>query len=174
METTGRNLSRQGDDAEAGVDSSEELSEDSRDSTCDETSAWHVVVAKVRIDAFNQESLVRQLQEAQAAGHKAIGIDLRATRFLSLQAIRFITQFASSLAEAGGRLSLIAPAEKTKRHFEIYGSLESVAIFRAGEKISIASSSELKVTPTNERPMTPEVSALIADAVSDQGPSSDA
>ncbi len=137
-----------------------------RDSASQE--AWHVLAAKARVDALNHEALERQLRAAQTAGKTRIGIDLHATRFLSQQAIRFITQFAEQLAESGGRLALIAPAEKTKRHFEIYGSLERILVFRAGETFNIVSQEELSAR-SGGATLASAVSVLIADTLGDDG-----
>jgi anti-anti-sigma regulatory factor len=104
---------------------------------------WHVIVAKVRVDSFNYDVLVAQLQRAKNMGEKRIALDLRATRFLSLSAIQFLVQFAQQLQQSGGLMALLAPVEKTKRHFEIYGSLEHIVVFRAGQTVNIANQVEL-------------------------------
>lgn len=119
-----------------------------RDSVSQEP--WYVLVAKVRVDAFNHEALMRQLRAARTSDKKLIGIDLRATRFLSLQAIKFITEFAEKLAAAGGKLALIAPAEKTKRHFEIYGSLDKILVFRASENLNIVTQEDLNAKSSDD------------------------
>ncbi len=133
---------------------------------------WYVLVAKVRVDAFNHEALLGQLRAAQASGRKHIGIDLRATRFLSLQAIKFITQFAAELAASGGQLALVAPAEKTKRHFEIYGSLDRILVFRAGEKLNIELQEDLSAKGADDAaaiaaPIAADVSVILTDALND-------
>lgn len=115
-----------------------------------EAESWHIFVAKARIDAFNQSGLSAHLSQAMGEGKKHIGIDLRATRFISQQAILFLSQFAEQLAAAGGRLALIAPLEKTKRHFEIYGSLRWIDVYRAEDAIPVASTADLVPSGTAE------------------------
>ncbi len=104
---------------------------------------WHVIVAKTRIDSFNQDQLVSEAKHAREAGHKFIALDLHATRFLSLSAIRFLVQFALELSESGRHFALLKPSEKTQRHFSIYGSLAHVHIFKTAESLNIATVVEL-------------------------------
>lgn len=91
---------------------------------------WIVVAAKSRVDSFSQEALLNEVRRHLADGQKRIALDLRGTRFFSLQVIRFCVETAKDLASQGGRLALISPPEKTKRHFEIYGSLNQIAVVR--------------------------------------------
>ncbi|MCM2282705.1 MAG: STAS domain-containing protein [Bdellovibrionaceae bacterium] len=122
---------------------------------------WQIFVAKVRIDAFNHEALVRQLRAAQSEGKMRIGLDLRATRFISLHAIQFITQFAEQFTAQGGRLALIAPGDKTQRHFEIYGSLDKILVFGAHQHLEISGTADLAAQ------VTPEVGSIESPIVTD-------
>lgn len=106
---------------------------------------WHVIVAKSRVDSFNHDALIELLRRAQEQQERRIALDLRATRFLSLAMIQFLVQFAKELAAEGGQFALIAPAEKTKRHFEIYGSLAHITIFREAQSLPIQSRAEIQV-----------------------------
>ncbi len=81
-----------------------------------------------------------ELGELVAAGHLNLALDLKNNRFVSLQAIHYIVGLAENLAGRGGRFALIACAEKTKRHFEIYGSLKHIAIVRSEADLGGASS----------------------------------
>lgn len=100
---------------------------------------WRIVVCKARVDATSYDMMAAQLKEWQAMGELNLAIDLRATRFMSLQAIRFCVDLANSLREKGGSLALIAPAEKTQRHFEIYGTLKGIQVVRTDAALSSAS-----------------------------------
>lgn len=92
---------------------------------------WTIVSAKSRVDSFNQDALVSEIRQRLADGHKRIALDLKGNRFFSLQVIRFCVDTARELAAKGGRLALISPSEKTQRHFEIYGSLNHIAVVRS-------------------------------------------
>lgn len=93
-------------------------------------SGWQILQVKARIDAFSQEELIKDLAAAKEQGHKQIALDLKNNRFLSFNAIRFCAEVAAELYNNGGSLALIGCAEKTKRHFEIYGSLKHIRIVR--------------------------------------------
>ena len=105
--------------------------------------SWYLIVGKVRIDAFHQAILTDSLKQASKAGYKRIAIDLKATRFIGLSTIQALVAFATELSDQGGLLAFIAPAEKTLRHFEIYGNLKHITIFRDRTMLSISPSREL-------------------------------
>lgn len=93
-------------------------------------SKWTILTAKARVDSFNQSELIRELGELEKS-QKYIAIDLRQNRFLSIPAIRFCVNMAVQLQNEGGQLALIGCTEKTKRHFEIYGSLAHLQLYRS-------------------------------------------
>jgi hypothetical protein len=70
----------------------------------------------------------------------------------SIWAIQVIVQFAKALETAGGRFALMGPSEKSKRHFEIYGSLKHIVAFRTGQVINIVSEADLKAGGTEFTP----------------------
>ncbi len=98
--------------------------------------AWFVINAKVRIDSFNQDTLKALLNRSQEASFQNVALDLRTTRFISIQAIQTISQFADALRAKGGAFALIGPTERAKRHFEIYGSLRAITVMRAAEVVA--------------------------------------
>jgi len=91
---------------------------------------WQIIHVKARIDAFSQDELMKELAALQGHGQKQIALDLKNNRFLSFNAIRFCADVAADLYKRGGTLALIGCAEKTKRHFEIYGSLKHIRMVR--------------------------------------------
>jgi anti-anti-sigma factor len=100
------------------------------------TTAWFVINAKVRIDSFNQETLKTLLTRSQESGFNHVALDLRTTRFISIQAIQTISRFAESLKTSGGTFALLGPTERAKRHFEIYGSLKAITVLKASDVIA--------------------------------------
>lgn len=92
---------------------------------------WRIVHVKMRVDSFNQGELLDDLRNLRVQGHKKLALDLKDNRFLSLPVIRFCVDAARDLHSVGGVLALIGPSEKTKRHFEIYGSLKYIRVVRA-------------------------------------------
>jgi anti-anti-sigma regulatory factor len=117
---------------------------------------WTVLIAKNRVDAFNHEEIRRDLDTLRSAGKKRLALDLSANRFLSLPMIRYCVELAASLAQDGGSFALLGCQPKTKRHFEIYGSLENILFFRFERELAaFAKGSSLqrvssgKVTLTN-------------------------
>jgi anti-anti-sigma regulatory factor len=99
-------------------------------SSANTRSGWQIIFVKARIDAFSQNDLVKEVRDLCAQGHRKIALDLKNNRFLSFNAIRFCSDFSHELMSEGGALVLIGCAEKTKRHFEIYGSLDRIRIIR--------------------------------------------
>jgi anti-anti-sigma factor len=97
---------------------------------------WDLVSGKVRIDASSNEELVAILKDLRTQGKRRIAIDLRGTRFMSYQAIRYCVDLARELSVIGGEFVLISPSEKTKRHFEIYGSLDRIRIVRSENSLA--------------------------------------
>lgn len=102
---------------------------------------WSVVVAKTRVDAFCFDQLVESVKVLRQAGKTHIAIDLKATRFMSLAAIRYCVDLGNELRVRGGRLALIAPTEKTQRHFSIYGNLNAIQIMRSMRDLEAAACS---------------------------------
>jgi anti-anti-sigma regulatory factor len=100
-----------------------------------ELGEWSVVVAKTRVDAFCFDQLVESVKALRQAGKIHIAIDLKTTRFMSLAAIRYCVDLGNELLVQRGRLALIAPTEKTKRHFSIYGTLNSIQIVRSAQEL---------------------------------------
>lgn len=96
---------------------------------------WQVITLKPRIDAFNHADLVSEIHEALAEGSKKIALDLTQNRFFSLNAIQFCMSVARDLYSDGGSLALIGCMERTKRHFDIYGSLKQIRIVRSVDEL---------------------------------------
>ena len=92
---------------------------------------WGIIVAKTRLDAFSHERMVSEIQQFRLEGCVRIALDMKGTRFLSLQTIRYLVDLSNELKSANGRLALVAPVEKARRHFEIYGSLKTISIYRS-------------------------------------------
>ena len=96
---------------------------------------WQVIVVRSRIDSFSQDALVDEIQSLRLQGHKKIALDLRTNRFLSLPIIKHCVALAHRVASEGGAFALISCPEKTKRHFEIYGSLEQIGVVRSAAEL---------------------------------------
>ena len=98
-------------------------------------SCWQVITLKPRVDAFNHADLVAEIHEALAEGSKQIALDLSQNRFFSLNAIQFCMSIARDLYSDGGGLALIGCAERTRRHFDIYGSLKLIRNVRVVDEL---------------------------------------
>jgi|GEM_PF-4046386 len=97
---------------------------------------WGVIVARTRLDAFSHEQMVSEIDALRREGCVRIAVNMRANRFLSLQTIRYLVTLGEELRAQKGRVSLVAPVEKIKRHFEIYGSLKTISIVRFVEELT--------------------------------------
>lgn len=94
------------------------------------TNGWRIIAVKTRVDSFNQNALMEEMRGLVAKGCNNMALDLKGNRFMSLPAIKFCVKVAEELGRRGGQFALISCPEKTKRHFEIYGSLERIKIVR--------------------------------------------
>lgn len=92
--------------------------------------AWQVITLKPAIDSVNHADLVQEIHQALAEGAKRIALDLSQNRFFSLNAIQFCTSIARELSFAGGAFALVGCAERTRRHFDIYGSMKQIRSVR--------------------------------------------
>ncbi len=115
--------------------------------------AWQVITLSSRLDAFNHTELVQAIHEALAEGAKRIALDLTPNKFFSLNAIQFCTSIARDLAYDGGYLALIGCAERTRRHFDIYGSTKQVRFVRSMDELAMDSGASINIRP---RAISPE------------------
>lgn len=100
-----------------------------------ESSDWQIVAVKSRVDAFNQEALKEEIENLRKNGYRKIALDLKANRFLSFPVIKHCVEISREVASSGGSFALIGCAERTKRHFEIYGTLDHIDIVRAAGEL---------------------------------------
>ncbi|HVK62003.1 MAG TPA: STAS domain-containing protein [Bdellovibrionales bacterium] len=101
-----------------------------------QTQPWSLVPLRNRLDAAALSEVSMELGDLMAAGHHRLALDLKNNRFICLQAIYYLVGLAEALAAIGGEFVLIACAEKTKRHFEIYGSLKHIRVVRSESELS--------------------------------------
>ena len=95
------------------------------------TGGWQVISVKPRVDSFNQDDLIAQMRALKEQGETKIALDLKNNRFLSLPVIKFCVEISKELAGQKGGFALVSCPEKTKRHFEIYGSLKHIRVVRS-------------------------------------------
>lgn len=104
--------------------------------------SWNLINVKARVDAKSFDELQATVRDLRLQGKSHIAVDLRQNRFFSLPAIQFIVSSARELREQGGEMVLVGPNEKTKKHFEIYGSLKDIRVIRAGEALDMLATFE--------------------------------
>jgi anti-anti-sigma regulatory factor len=101
-------------------------------------SIWQKLVAKSRIDLSNIEELTEWGHLMLGRGEKWLVIDLKGTRFMSLPVIRYLEDLSEELRRAGGALAFEAMPDKTRRIFEIYGSLQYIVVVSRSEQLRSA------------------------------------
>lgn len=106
------------------------------------TNGWRIISVKTRVDSFNQSALMEEIRELAAQGCNKMALDLKGNRFMSLPAIKFCVEVAEELGRRGGQFALVSCPEKTKRHFEIYGSLDRIKVFRTIAQLPNSSNKE--------------------------------
>jgi anti-sigma B factor antagonist len=92
--------------------------------------AWQVIPVRTRLDAESHPELMGQIHEALAEGCGHIALDLTNNQFFSLAAIQLCVGLARDLAGENGSLALVGCNERTKKHFDVYGSLKQITIAR--------------------------------------------
>lgn len=97
--------------------------------------AWSKIVLKPRVDSFNQGELLIEIKEAVEAGATRVALDLRQNRFVSVAVIRACVETAQKLADKGGEFALVGCPERTKRHFEVYGTLDDIRVVRTEDEL---------------------------------------
>lgn len=100
-----------------------------------EANGWRIITVKTRVDSFNQNALIEEIRGLVAQGCNNMALDLKGNRFMSLPAIKCCVETAEVLGRRGGQFALIACPEKTKRHFEIYGSLARIKVVRSAAQL---------------------------------------
>lgn len=99
--------------------------------------SWNLINLKTRVDAGSFEELQASIRDLRLQGKSHIALDMRLTKFFSVPAIQFIVAVARELKEQGGEMVLVGPNEKTKKHFEIYGSIKDLRILRSGDALQL-------------------------------------
>jgi anti-anti-sigma regulatory factor len=113
--------------------------------------SWQIVAVKPRVDSSNQSELISEVRGLIAQGHRFVAINLKDNRFLSLPVIKYCVDAARELWPVGGDFVLLACPEKTKRHFEIYGTLAHIRILRSIKELrSLASTPNTSPERGNE------------------------
>ncbi|MES2965751.1 MAG: STAS domain-containing protein [Bdellovibrionota bacterium] len=97
--------------------------------------SWSKILLKPRVDSFNQGELLGELKEIVDSGAIRVALDLRQNRFVSVAVIKACVETARKLADAGGELALVGCPERTKRHFEVFGTLDEIRIARTEEQL---------------------------------------
>lgn len=92
---------------------------------------WSIIPVKARIDYSTQTELLAEIRRRIESGQIWIALDMRSNRFLSLPAIKGCVDAAKELKSRGGALALAYCPERSRRHFEIYGSLEDIRVLRS-------------------------------------------
>lgn len=91
---------------------------------------WTKISLKPRVDSFNEDELLAEIKSLVDAGVGRIALDLTQNRFLSVRAIKACVDAAEKIVEMDGVFAIIACIERTKRHFEVYGSTDHVRFVR--------------------------------------------
>ena len=92
--------------------------------------AWQVIPVRPRLDAESHPELMEQIHEALAEGCNNIALDLTQNLFFSLAAIQLCMGLARDLSNENGALALVGCNERTKKHFDVYGSLKQIKVVR--------------------------------------------
>lgn len=92
--------------------------------------AWQIISILPRLDSSNHSDLMSEVHSVLAEGARRVALDLTQNEFFSLNAIQLCVSLARDLAEDDGHFAIIGCGERTKKHFEIYGSLKQITMVR--------------------------------------------
>ncbi len=92
--------------------------------------AWQIVTLLPRLGSSNHSDLMTEIHLVLAEGSRRLALDLTQNQFFSLNAIQLCVSLARDLAEDDGGFAIIGCGERTKKHFEIYGSLKQITMVR--------------------------------------------
>ncbi len=96
---------------------------------------WQRYVARPRMDLSNLDDLQQWSKERRENGEAWLIVDLKGTRFMSLPVIGFLETLSLELRNNGGALALLSMPDKTRRIFEIYGSLKNIYLVEKVESL---------------------------------------
>jgi len=113
--------------------------------------AWQVISVRTRLDAETHADLMTQIHEALAEGCSRIALDLSQNQFFSLNAIQLCMGLARDLANDGGSLALIGCSERTKKHFDVYGSLKQIKVVRTIAELVSGRNSSVVIRPRSSQ-----------------------
>ncbi|MEZ4872000.1 MAG: hypothetical protein R2827_07105 [Bdellovibrionales bacterium] len=97
---------------------------------------WGIYEVPKRVDAFNFEDFSEQLKNYVNTKGPWVALDCSTTTFLSLIAIKFISEQADILVGKNGGMAIIGPTEKLKRQISIYATLDNIMVVSDPEKLS--------------------------------------
>jgi anti-anti-sigma regulatory factor len=97
--------------------------------------AWQIITLLPRLDSSNHSDLMTEIHSVLAEGSRRIALDLTHNQFFSLNAIQLCVSLARDLSEDDGGFAIIGCGERTKKHFEIYGSLKQITMVRTASEL---------------------------------------
>lgn len=113
--------------------------------------AWQVIQVCTRLDAETHPELMMQIHETLAEGYSRIALDLSRTQFFSLAAIQLCMGLARDLAGDDGALALVGCSERTKKHFDVYGSLRQITLVRTLAELVSERDAAVVIRPRSSR-----------------------
>lgn len=113
--------------------------------------AWQVISVLSRLDAETLSMLMTDIHECLATGARRIALDLTKNEFFSLNAIQLCVGLARDLDADEGRLALVGCGERTKKHFDVYGSLKQITVVRTLAELVAGNASSLVIRPRFSR-----------------------
>lgn len=90
--------------------------------TCKNIGTWGIFEVEGTVDSIHTRVFIDSLAEYATGGRKNIIIDLTKAPFLSIGAIRYLNQLSQYLDGASGRLALLGPNDRIRRHIDIFVS----------------------------------------------------
>lgn len=104
---------------------------------------WQRLIARPRLDLSNFEEVQTWVASQIERREIWLVLDLKGTHFMSLAVIRFLENLSIELRRQGGALALLAMPDKTRRIFEIYGSLKNIYLANKVENLKTLQASIL-------------------------------
>ena len=107
----------------------------SRETSIEEHAGWQVVTIEDRVDAFNTDKLIDDIEAIIESNSPFLILNLETTTFISFPFIKKLSEWAFRLKQKGLPFILLKPSEKIKRQIDIFSKLEAFQVSRTEDEL---------------------------------------
>ena len=112
-----------------------------RDTSVGHHGEWTVVTIHDRLDSFNADGLISQVDALLASNKPYLILNLETTSFMSIPFIKKMSFWAKALKRKNLPLVLLKPSEKLARQIDIFASLKDLNVIRSESELPVVDES---------------------------------